>query len=81
MEQSEVLHHCGVRRSGKTGKHGKGVVGFSSASLFPAKKREAVTQGGTRGIDHPTWRKPQGAGIVKGLENKRDSGSIADTFT
>ena len=23
------------------------VVGFSSVSLFPAKKREAVTQGGT----------------------------------
>ena len=23
------------------------VVGFSSASLFPARKREAVTQGGT----------------------------------
>ena len=31
--------------------------GFSSASLFPGRKREAVTQGGTRGI-------------VKGWENK-----------
>ena len=28
------------------------VVGFSSASLFPARKREAVTQDGTRGIEH-----------------------------
>ena len=28
------------------------VVGFSSAFLFPAMKREAVTQGVNRGIDH-----------------------------
>ena len=38
------------RRKGMTGKHGKvgkeKVVGFSSASIFPARKREAVTQGG-----------------------------------
>ena len=30
------------------------VVGFSSGSLFPLKKRESVIQGGTRGIDHLT---------------------------
>ena len=42
----------GVRRKGKTGKHGKvksrneeKVVGFSSASLFPVRKWEAITQG------------------------------------
>ena len=28
------------------------VVGFSLAYLFLARKREAITQGGTRGIDH-----------------------------
>ena len=43
-----------VRRRGKAGEHGKvgvkrkeKVVGFNSASLFPARKREPVTQGGT----------------------------------
>ena len=41
------------------------VVSFSSASLFLARKGEAVTQGGTREIDHPTWRRTQGAGIIK----------------
>ena len=30
------------------------LVGLSSASLFPARKREAVTQGRTREIDYPT---------------------------
>ena len=60
------------------------MVGFSSASLFPSRKREAVTKGGTRGIDHPTRRKTKGAGIVKvvkGWEDKRESGRIPDTFT
>ena len=47
------------------------VVGFSSSSLFPARKRNAVTQGVTRGIDHQTQRRTQGAGIVKGWEDKR----------
>ena len=46
------------------------VVSFSSASLFPAKKWEAVTQGGTREIDHLMRRRTQGASIVKGLEDK-----------
>ena len=46
------------------------VVGFSLVSLFPAKKREVVTQGGTRGIDHPMRRKIQGANIAKGWEDK-----------
>ena len=29
------------------------MVGFSSASLFPVRKREAVTQGGIGGIEQP----------------------------
>ena len=37
------------------------VVGFSSASLFPARKPEAVTQG----INHLMRRRTQGASIVK----------------
>ena len=45
------------------------VVGFSSVSLYPARKREAVTQGGTREIDHPMRRKTQRAGIAKGWED------------
>ena len=57
------------------------VAGFKTASLFPARKREAVTEGGTGGTDHPTWRKTQGASIVKGWEEKRDSGCISNTFT
>ena len=48
------------------------VVGFSSASLFPARKREASTKGETRGIDHRKRRRTQGANIVKGWEGKRD---------
>ena len=38
------------------------VVGFSSASLFPTRKRE----GGTRRIDLQRRRKTQEVGIVKG---------------
>ena len=34
------------------------VVGFSSASLFPASKRETVTQGGIRGIDPDAEENP-----------------------
>ena len=56
-------------------------VGFISVSLFLARKREAVTQAETRGIDHLTWRRAQGAGILKGCEEKRDRGFIPDTFT
>ena len=57
------------------------VVGFSSAFLFPARKREAVTEGGTRRIDHLTWRRSQRAGIVKDWEEKRDGERIPDKFT
>ena len=52
------------------------VVSFSSVSLFPCKE-----MGGShsswkswnhlnRGIDHLTWGKTQGAGMVKGWEDK-----------
>ena len=51
-------------------------MGFSSASLIPARKWEAYTQGGTRGIDHPTQRITQGATIVKGWENKKTAGTF-----
>ena len=71
------------RKDGRTWKSTseEKVVGFSSASLFPARRREAVTQDGIRGIDHSTRRRTQGAGIVKGWEDKRDRGRIPDTFT
>ena len=45
------------------------MVGFHSASLFSAMKWEAVTKGGTRGIDH-LMQRTQGASIVKGWEDK-----------
>ena len=58
------------------------MLGFSSASLLPARKLEVVTKGGTRGIDYLTGRKNpiQGAGNVKGWEDKRYRGHIPDKF-
>ena len=40
------------KQTGKSSSEEKGVC-FSSASLFAVRKQEAVTQGGTREIDHP----------------------------
>ena len=57
------------------------MVGFSSAFLFPAKKGESVTQSEIRVIDHPTQGRTQEAYIVKGWEDKRDHGSVPDSFT
>ena len=57
------------------------MVSFSSAFLFPARKREAVTQVGTRGIDYFIRRRTEGAGIDKGWEDKRDRGPIPHTLT
>ena len=57
------------------------VVGFSSVYLFPARKREAVTQGRTREIDHPPQKRTQGTDTVKGWKEKRDRGHIPDKFT
>ena len=56
------------------------VVGFSSASLFPARKRDVITQGGDRGIDHSMRRKTQGDGTVKGWEGKRDRRCVPGRF-
>ena len=47
----------GARRRGKTGKNEKvevkeKLLGVTSVSLFPARKREAVTQSGAMGIDN-----------------------------
>ena len=83
-QHSKVLYRRGVSKRGKTRKHEK--VGVKRkwwvlVSLFPTKKREAVTQGGTRGIEHPMRRRTQGAGIVKGWEDDRDGGRILNTFT
>ena len=62
------------------------VVLFSSASLFPVRKWEAVTHGGNHRDRPPDAedRLPEGEenpGIVKGWEDKRDSWCIPDTFT
>ena len=48
----KTIISLGDQEKGKDGKSRKSrkeekVMGFSSASLFPARKREAVTQGGT----------------------------------
>ena len=56
-------------------------VGFSSAFLFHAKKRKAVTRVETMGIYHPTRRRTHGAGFVKGWEEKQDRGCTPNTFT
>ena len=68
-------------RKTRKGRSEEKVVGFSSASLFPTRKWESVTQGGTRGIDHLMRRRIRGAGIVKGWEDKWDRVCIPDTFT
>ena len=76
-QHSKVIYRRVVRRGGKTGNHGKlgveKVVGFSSASVFPERKREAVTQGETIEPKAQTTRPrtTQGPGIVKGWGNKR----------
>ena len=57
------------------------MVSFSSAYLFPARKREAVTYSGTMRIDNTTRRRTQEAGIVKGWGDERNRGVIPDTFT
>ena len=50
------------------------VGGFSSASLFPTRKRESVTQGGT--IYHLMWRRTQVTSIVKGWEDNETEGAF-----
>ena len=55
------------------------MVGFSSASLFPARNQEGVTKGGAQDIDQSKLR-TQGDSTVKNVEDKWDSRHIPDTF-
>ena len=52
------------------------MVDFSSHALFPASKREAVTQCGTRGIDHLTRRRTR----EPVLSNVGRTSETADAF-
>ena len=54
------------------------MVSISSEYLFPTKKREAVTQGGTTKIDHQMGRTTQEASNFKGWEAKMDHERIQD---
>ena len=76
-QHSELLYGWGIRRRGKVGMKRKCWV-FCSAFLFPARKLEVVTQGGTRRIDHPT--QTYRADIVVGWEDERDHGPILGIF-
>ena len=86
-QHSKVLYRWGGGQEKRTDKKTlksrseEKVASFSSASLFPATKWEAVTQDGNRELDHLTQRKAQRAGIVKGWEEKRDCWRFPDTFT
>ena len=66
MQHSKVLYRWGVqekRKERKTQRRSEEkVVGFRSDSLFLSRKREAVTQGVTKGIDHPMRRRSKTAG-------------------
>ena len=55
-----------MKRKTRKSRSEEKVLDFRSASLFPVRKWE----GGTRGINHRTWRRTQGAGIAKGWEDK-----------
>ena len=70
-------------RKARKSKSEEKVVGFMLVSLFPTRKREEVTQGGFMepGGDRSLTRRTQGAGIVKGWEDQRDSGHIPGLFT
>ena len=52
------------------------MVGFRSASLFPARKWEAVTKGGSKGTDHLTRRLTQGVGIPKAGRTSETTGAF-----
>ena len=62
-QHSKVLYRRGVKRKDRKIRKSRSeekVVGFTSTSLFPARKWEAVTQGETRDVDHPIRRRTQG---------------------
>ena len=92
MKLSKVLYRWRVRRRGKTRKSRseEKVIGFNPTSLFPARKREAVTRedrSPTRKISQGAWK------VVKGeiqplywfgllvTKKKHDRGRITDPFT
>ena len=52
------------------------VVSFRSASLFLARKREALTKVETTGIDQPTRTITQGTDIVKGGRTSKTTGAF-----
>ena len=81
-QHSKILYHWEVRRRGKTGKHRK--VGVKrkwwvlAQPPIPHKETGGSYPGWnhlTRGIDHLTWRRTQGDGIVKGWEEKQEAQS------
>ena len=83
--RSKVLYRWGVRRRGKTGNHRK--VGVKKKwwvlVQFPYSQQGNGRQSPrveTTGIDYSTRRITQGAGIVKGWEEKRNLGRIPDAF-
>ena len=68
-QRSKVLYRWGVRRRGKTGKHGKvGVKRKVWVLAHPpySRKETGGSHHVTRGIDHLTRRRTQEAGVVKG---------------
>ena len=81
-QHSKAICCWGIRRRRKRkalkSRSEEKVLGFSSASLFPISiwKWEAVTQGGTRGIDYLMWKKTWGASIIKAGR----TGDTTDTF-
>ena len=66
----------GKRKDIKTRKSRSGDkgVGFRSYSISPAKKLEVITQGGTRGMDHPMLRINKEAGIAKAGRTSETAG-------
>ena len=81
-QHSEALNHWGARRRGKKGKHrniAKKVVSFSSVSLFPSRKWEAVTKGGNYKDRPPDAEDNQGSQYHQMLGGK--ARRIKDTFT
>ena len=88
MQHSKVLYRCGVRRGGKTEKHGK--VG-GKRKWWVLAQPPYYSQGNGRQSSRVEpfnqWDRPpdaeetQRAGIVKDWKDKRDRGCIPNTFT
>ena len=51
-------------------------MGFRLASLFPTKRREAATQGGNIGIEHPTRRINHGMVSSKAGRSSENAGTF-----